>query len=777
MKRISFVLILCCAAFGIESAAQSPIGTWKALLNYNQAIDVDRLDDVVYVATSSAIFTYNVRDNSVETLNKVNGLTDIGIEMLKAVPESKTLIVGYENGNIDLVVGREIRNFPDIRNSSVQGNKAVRHASIGPQYIYLSTGLGILTFDLERREIRNTYGIVPEGNLQVNQTALLGNTLFAATDQGLYFGDINTDLTIFNNWQIDLGLPDPFGNVRDVATSSNRVYVNQNQAAQAGMYTREEGGMWQQAISTQDIRHLRTVSDGMLVVTSNVVQKRSGDGMSIDFTLDSYDGSPIRSARAHFDEEGNLWVADLAEGLVRRNPSEQFEFITPDGPGTNRCFSLHFSEATDELWVASGGAFHPGVWNNQLRLDGFYGLIDGRWKNYTRFNLPFLEENSFLDVIDIYRYPDEEEEHLLVSSWISGVAEFKNGQAIALYTDENSSLDPWVEYVRPDGKSWVGAIGFDPDDDGNVWMLNARTETPLSVYRGDGDWQGFSLLNTVPTNRPAIDMISTRDNYRWIAVNREGIVVFDPNLPQAAGNPRTIRAGEGSGGLPSNEVYCMVEDLDGAIWVGTSDGISVFFSPFDIFSDNPGEARPILVQQDGIFQPLFENQSISVIRVDGANRKWVGTFGSGLFLMSSDGTEQIANFTQSNSPLLSNRINDIALDPRSGDVYIATQEGLMVYTSDASRGQFSNACTSVYPNPVRENYHGPISITGLMRDTEVRITDVRGNLIASTVSNGGTAVWDGRNQNRERVATGVYFALSSDSEGGSTCVSKILVIK
>jgi hypothetical protein len=229
--------------------------------------------------------------------------------------------------------------------------------------------------------------------------------------------------------------------------------------------------------------------------------------------------------------------------------------------------------------------------------------------------------------------------------------------------------------------------------------------------------------------------------------------------------------------LPSADVFCIAEDLDGQIWVGTSDGLAVFFSPFDVFSDNPSDARQILVEQDGIFQFLFETQLISAIAVDGANRKWIGTFGSGLFLMSADGTEEIRSFTKENSPLLNNIINDIEIDPRTGDVHIATQDGVMTYTSDAREGFVSNECTSVYPNPVRETYTGPISITGLKIDTDVRITDVRGNLVYATKSNGGVAIWDGKNLNNQRVATGVYFALSSDGEGESTCVSKIMVIR
>jgi len=419
--------------------------------------------------------------------------------------------------------------------------------------------------------------------------------------------------------------------------------------------------------------------------------------------------------------------------------------------------------------VASGVPKRPGTWGNSFNINGYYKFEGGTWTNYTPSNLPFLANEVFYDIPQVYRYPGDEE-RVLVGSWFSGVIEVVEGEIVNHFTGENSSLEE-SDFIREDGKEWIATTGFSADDEGNVWMVNVRSDDPLSVYRADGTWEGYNL--GLSRNDACIGMIVNRDGNNWIMVNRNGLRVFNPETEEF----KSLTAQSGSGGLPSNEVFAIAEDQDGVIWVGTAEGVGVFFSPFDVFSDNPSDARPIIVEQGGIFQPLFENQPITCITVDGANRKWVGTFGSGLFLMSADGTEEIHRFTTDNSPLLSNIINDVAVNSQTGEVYIATEEGVMAYTSDATDGNFENLCTTVFPNPVRETYTGPISIRGLMRDTEVRITDLRGNLVASIVSSGGTAVWDGKNRNNERVATGVYFALSSDEEGSSTCVSKILVIK
>lgn len=749
------------------ASAQSALGTWRPMLNYSRAIDVAELGDEVFTATRNAIFIYNKKDNSLETLSKVNGLSQVGISLVTAVPGEGVVLVGYENGNLDVVKDRQVTNYADIRNSTIQGDKTIRHAEVGPEFIYFSTGIGILAFDLQRLEIRNTYNISASENVSINQTTLVGDTLFAATETGLYYGSIQTDLTIFSNWAIDISTPDPFGNVRGCADGGTDVLINLPEASAPGLYKGLPGGPWELLVETADISNMQATTLGVELHTSNVIQLRSPDGTQVLVSFADYNGATSRPAMAVSDAEGNFWIADQNRGLVHRNTDGQFGFIAPDGPATNACFSLTFQNS--ELWVASGAPRRPGTWSNNDNIDGFYKFEDGKWTNYTVSNLPFLAEEIFSDIPQVYRYPGDQE-RVLVGSWYSGVIEVIDGEIVNHFTDANSSLES-SDFQRADGKQWIATTGFSADDEGNVWMVTVRSDDPLTVYRADGSWEGYDLGLT--RNDACVDMIVNRDGNNWVIVNRNGLRVFNPE----SGEVQELTAQSGNGGLPSNEVFAIAEDRDGVIWVGTAEGVGVFFSPFDVFSDNPSDARPIIVEQGGIFQPLFENQPISSITIDGANRKWVGTFGSGLFLMSADGTEEIHRFTTANSPLLSDIINDVAVNSETGEVYIATEEGIMIYTSDATEGQFENSCTTVFPNPVRETYNGPISIRGLMRDTEVRITDLRGNLVASIVSAGGTAVWDGKNLNNERVSTGVYFALSSDEEGSSTCVSKILVIK
>ena len=184
----------------------------------------------------------------------------------------------------------------------------------------------------------------------------------------------------------------------------------------------------------------------------------------------------------------------------------------------------------------------------------------------------------------------------------------------------------------------------------------------------------------------------------------------------------------------------------------------------------------ILIEtEDGYVEKLFENTEILDIKVDGGNRKWIGTKTNGVFLISEDGTSQIYNFTKENSPLLDNAVYQISIIESSGEVFFATGRGLCSYRSDAtvSRNNFNNAI--IFPNPVRRNYDGKIANSGLSDETNIKITDISGNLVFETTSFGGTAIWDGRNFDGERVSTGVYLFLCMSADFEKSIVKKVLI--
>ncbi|MEM9051796.1 MAG: hypothetical protein AAGC47_07075 [Bacteroidota bacterium] len=759
--NVFLFLLICHSSF-------SQIGTWRDYLNYNNALHVDVLGNEIYVASENGLFIHNRSSNDVTRLSKVNGLSDIGITAIAANQETNLVMIGYENGNIDLIRDRTITNFIDIKTSSVIGDKTIRHIYFQGINAYISTGLGIIVFDTERVEVRDTYELLPTGSPSINEVTVLNDTLFAATEEGLYSGALSSDLTIFDNWSLDFSIPEPFQDLENVSSVGGLLYVNYRNGQNPGVYRRDSEN-WNRINSGGDIEELKESDFGLIVNTSYFIDAKNLDGSS-NYIIDEYSGvnENLRVSEAIFDELGNMWIADSRLGLVKYTSDEEFEFINVEGPGNNSVFKLEFSDG--RLWVASGFPQHPGNWNNNFRRIGFYKFYEGRWDNYLPADLPIISEEELNDITVVYPDP-KNPDRAYVGSWFGGLAVAEALDIPMVFDENNSGLQVREEFDRPEGEGFVAVSDVEADQDGDLWMTNGYADEPLVVKRADGSWESFALNSSYDGTDVLIRLIVSQDGNIWMLHNREGVVAYNPALDS------TVTFTAQNGGIHIDEVFSIAEDLDGEIWVGSADGVSVFFSPFDAFSGRPSDARQILVEQGGIFQFLLEDQRVSAIAVDGANRKWIGTFESGVFLLSEDGTEQILRFTAEDSPLFADRILDIAINDETGEVFIATLEGIVSYQGDALSGEITNECISVYPNPVRETYSGPISIEGVMRDSEVKITDMRGNLIKELQSNGGLAVWDGKNLNGERVATGVYFALVSNEAADSDCVSKVLVIK
>ena len=315
--------------------------------------------------------------------------------------------------------------------------------------------------------------------------------------------------------------------------------------------------------------------------------------------------------------------------------------------------------------------------------------------------------------------------------------------------------------------------------DGNLWGAKSHSYFPLFCKTNQDEWIGFSLSFVVNQTTEIGEVIIDNYGQKWGIRTSSGLFVYNNNntLSDKSDDQFTkITIGVGNGNLPHNSVYCLANDLEGNIWAGTREGICVFYSPSSVFSGYDFDAQQIIVEENGFGQYLLNSEIVYTIAIDGGNRKWIGTLGSGLFLLSEDGTEEIFHFTTENSPLLSNSILDIEINHETAEVFIATDKGLMSFRSDATQSVQHPDLLNIFPNPVRESYNGIITINGFSYKSNVKITDVSGNLVFETNSEGGTAVWNGADINNNRVSTGVYLILSSDRSGEEKAIGKILFI-
>ncbi len=787
MKQILYIFsLLFFLSSGISAQNQS-LGQWKVHLPYNSAKKIADTGTKVYCASEKGLFYYNKQDNSIATLSKVTGLSEITISTIAYNPTYGCLVIAYTNANIDLIINNKIINISDIKRKNLTGDKSIYGIEFYNNIAYLSCGFGIVALDLDRREIKETYIIGPLGTeIQVFDVAIWNNFIFAATENGVYSASVtNPNLIDFSNWTITFPDNGNAGDCNMIEVFNNQVIMNYAKPGALNNNSNDEvylydGFSWTLAgggFIQDNIKHFSVrASGGRLLVTNSYSLSIYDNNYNRIIYIDPGVYADAAPRDAVYDADGILWIADNGSGMLRMTASLSYDFIMPDGPASDLVSAIQVVDK--KLWMTH--ATRTAGWFNTYAAGNFSEYDNGDWKSYNNKTMPGSAINigNFFDMMSVAIDPGNKN-HVYVGSKGQGILEMLNGVGVASYRDTNSTLQ--VGIGNPTQCQVVG-MGFDSDN--NLWALNSLAAKPVNVRTTAGNWRAFSIPGI--TGAPLFGDL-TVDSYgqKWINVIGNnaplgnGIAVFSDNgtLEDATDDKaRFISSGIGSGNLPSTDIRAITEDLENEIWLGTGKGVAVIYSPSAVLTSTNFDAQQILIKQDGINQYLLESEVVTAIAVDGANRKWIGTESGGVFLMSPDGTEQILNFNEINSPLLSNYILSIAIDQETGVIYFGTNRGVISYKGDAIAG--TGGCSDVlaYPNPVRPDYTGPIAIKGLVPNGSVKITDVSGNLIFETKSNGTQALWYGKNFKGEKAHTGVYLVFSTDEEGENTCVTKLLFI-
>jgi hypothetical protein len=459
----------------------------------------------------------------------------------------------------------------------------------------------------------------------------------------------------------------------------------------------------------------------------------------------------------------NVYFADNERGVVGMTISSINNYqinaapitILPNGPAGKGFGDMDF--VNDRLIISHGGK--NSSWNN-LSNNKEISI----YKNYSFSNTNALIPLEIKDAISII--PNPNNNSFFVGTWNFGLLEFdENESLISVYNQQNSSL----ESITKDG--WV-RIGDGCFDSQNVlWLTNSEANNPISSFH-DNSWNSYTL-STIGNNIMSGNILCAQNGQKWVQLRNSGIVVFEESDGQIT--EKKLSTSTGMGKLNSNTVNCFEEDADGSIWVGTANGVNVFYFPNNILTTNTVNSEQILVEVDGYVEPLLNNTNVLDIKIDGGNRKWLATEGKGIFLMSEDGSEEIYHFTKENSNLLDNTVYGISIDHSSGKVFFATELGLCSFRSAATEGNNYFQNVLIFPNPVKHNYEGLITISGLTENTNVKITDISGNLVFETTTEGGSAVWNGASFSGKRVKTGVYLFFCTNSLFNESIVKKVLI--
>ncbi|HHU47143.1 MAG TPA: hypothetical protein GXZ40_04505 [Bacteroidales bacterium] len=756
----------------VRLSAQLPVGTFREHLPYDNFKSVAVAPDAVYAAGETSILRFNKQDKSLSTWSKIDGLSDVGISKLYYLNEKNTLIIAYQNANLDFVKENQLLNMPDIKNKQIIGSKTINNFFVYDNYLYLSCGFGVVVLNTDNFLVKETWFTrTANKNYEVKEMTASRNKFFIATDDGLFFTPTNNpNIADFSTWEPLIEA----GNGNYIALK----YFNGNLIAQK--YDSSSGtdslfvynhNDWRyiDEINYEELRAI-DVRGAEMLICEKYRLKVYDTQFQLIYTVNSWYNRYYENGQdAKFDGTDDIWIGDRVNGLVkinRRFNKKEFYFL--DGPHSYLAHQI--DSRNGNLAVVPGSNVN---YQKSYTQGNFSYLYNKKWGIclFSAYDNLFAVQLSDLCCVAINPKNSQE---VFAGSWGQGLVQYNTDAPPTLYNPENSLLQYSTVH---EGLVFVGDVTF--DNNGRLWMTNSFCANPICMRQADNRWFSFSL-NPYLVGSNVIDKILVDSrNYKWVtAPQLNKLVVFSENGTPSNPSDDKIRNVDLNtlANVKTSTITCLAEDLDGEIWIGTNQGVKVIYNPQNALSETVF-AKNIIIEVNSGAQNLLEFENITAITVDAANRKWIGTSKAGAFLISANGTEELLHLNEKNSPLFSNQINDIIIDNTNGEIFFATDKGIISYRGTASEAKEDYNDVMVFPNPVRENYQGTISVSGLMYHSFCKIVDAAGNLVWQGFAEGGQLNWNGKDFYGKKPATGVYYVFSSDETGKQRNVAKILFIK
>lgn len=768
IKRI-LALCLLLSVFSIKSTAFSSNGIddWRLYPSYHNATYCQVAGDKVYILASGALYSYNRSDSEVRLYDKINTLSDIDITHIAYCKEIKALVIVYSNTNIDILYDdEEIYNLSDFKNKLLS-QKKINNISIQGATAYLSTEFGVVEIDLENLEFSNTYNT----GLDTKYTYLFNDRLYTATDSGLYYCSTDNNMLDKSNWE--KAHPTV---VKTLAELDGKLYC----IASDGKFMEviPETNTLKTVDGNDNYSYIYREGDSFIAVSVSRIVR-----------IDSKGTNKICDLKEKYNfilkDNDTFWCCNGYGGVVESAVEDnaivaKTHPLLPDSPIRNYCEFMQFT--SDEKLLVAGGNLN---YFDITFYDGTlmeYDYVNDSWNNLPEDTVKKATGLRYVNMCSIDEDPTEPG-HYFASSFGYGIYEFREGKFVNHYSIHNSPL----ETVVPSNNRYVRVPMVKFDNEGNLWCINTGVKDIVKILKKDGTWISlhYKPIEYLPTMvEPMIDSrgwlwITSLQGEAGVFCAKLNSTPFDTSDDESKVWLNKFTNQDGTS-YDIYQVYALTEDHNGKMWVGTNAGLFVIDNPQKFFND--GIFKQIKVPRNdgtGLADYLLSGTYIKSIKVDGANRKWVGTNDNGIYLISADGLETIHHFTTENSPLPSDCIESIAINGKSGEVFIGTDKGMASYMSDATRAEEKLEENNIYayPNPVKADYSGVISIVGLTAGCNVKIVDTAGFLMNEGTSQGGKYNWNGRNRRGEKVASGVYYVLTYDSNGDEGVATKILITR
>lgn len=777
MKKLSVLLFFFLSS--LFASAQLATFDWRVHVSFTNPSAVVTDDKTVLCAFENGLLEYDIHYSEVDIWSYTNGLSDVKISTLFYDKASDSYWVGYENGNIDKIHRNTVYNLPYLKLANIVGSKKINSFYAHNGNLYAISDFGILVINPVKNEIKETLYTNNDG-LNNLQTVILQDSIYVLTEKALLKAHKNNPiLADYGQWELvsssNLELSDT---TQTTYYSAMTVFNNQlliakktAQYEEDTVFVYQNGSLNNAFSNTFEIENLQVIDNQLFLVQRYGIAIYNTDWQEVERFYQYQDERPITGNTITKATNGEFFIGDREVGLTKFKSNWSSSFLSPSGPSGTAFYRVNHHK--DQLIFSAGRISKMGANFNQGQL---HTLKNNEWNFYSIFNQELLKDMKVWDFNGVAIHPKDENTFAFSACGReNSLFIVRDGKQVSEIYGINNSL---IELREANNLSCISDIQYDKK--GNLWILNMHADYPLKVLTKDGVFYEFDT-GSQTRQRFVEKLVIDDDGNPWFTVLDVGVVGYFTNgtiEDPSDDSYKILNKGENTGALPNNEVTDIVVGKDGRIWFTTTEGFSILSNPAGVANAQYGgynTYRP-KIEYGADVEYFLGKTSITCGIVDGGNRKWLGTDNAGLFCLAEDGYSIVYEFNQENSKLISNTIYDLAFNNKTGELFVLTDLGLESIRTDASDGRTDYKDVIVFPNPVNPEFEGVITIQGIKTDSDIKITDAAGNLVYKTNSNGGTAIWDGRKVNGEKVATGVYLIWTAPNNGKGQKVGKVTII-
>jgi len=773
VKKILFALLL---ALPLMASAQLGSGQWKIHPYFVGSSATNCIDagNKVYYVSKGSLYSFDKSTQVSDVLDKNGMLNDDNITQIYYNYDKEYLVVTYKDCNIDIIKGDgSVVNLPDIKDVVLPKEKIINDVTFDEGKAYIATSFGYVVMD------DATFNIVESRNFDANITsvAIIGDTKVMSIGNLFYYS--GKDEQIEKVWSYKT-FTHTLGGGRIYPINDSKFFFTNSSSLQVATVGHGTNTAGADTCSFTFTSVVAAVPVTLQPTPSGFVA--SFFSKNYYYTFDQSGGNAVKNTGNELyttQEEGNWWVFG-ANGLAHIENGEKGEYTKANGISisANAYWSTYDPLQQRILLCRTTDNFVLVNANNGAVTE--VNSYDGNsWKTITPVGAPNNQANSW-----IVASPNEPNTYFYSCRTTSGVCKVKNDTVVARYTYQNSPINN-------------RAVALRFDSNGNLWMGQTRDTN-----------KNIDAVAITPENQ----LLTVVDSTKFVTNNMGGacysagfkrftfdigagdtkvfasgdwgynVVIWTNNDDLSLKQFKTFSSflDQDSKDYSSNNWIFIKADNEGMIWMGSVDGV-ISFNPTEAFNDDFRINRINVTRNEGedTQEVLLEGTQVNTIGVDGMNRKWLGTNTSGVYFVSPDGSEIYNHFDTSNSPLPSNQIYSVCCNPNTNAALIVTANGVVEYFPDITPSEANYDNVYAYPSPVEPDFTGLITIKGLMVNSNVVITDVDGNVVYTTTSDGGVALWNGCDANGDRMKTGIYNVYASQSEPDVTAapVTTIAIIK